>query len=913
MRILSFLVVFCWHSSANSQQIATISGIISDSRTSRPLYNAQISFEGLSIQTNSDEAGKFLLSMPSKGEYVLAVVATDYLKKRIPIVVENVSIDLGTVFLEKDVSSEKTDNLITLTDGDLSDDEETFAISSGLLQSSRDIFLRRAAFDFGQAFFKVKGYDSRNGKVTINGLEMNKFFDGRAQWNNWGGLNDVLRNQQFTPGLSMNTFSFGGILGNTNMDTRPSGLRPGFRLSSSFSNRSYRGRAMVTYNSGMGEKGLAYTISSSRRWANEGFLEGTLYDAYSFFGSLEYKANEENTFLLTAILAKNRRGRSAAVTEEVYELVGNRYNPYWGLQNGKLRNSRERDIFEPIFLFNYFLETDKTRWTTGIAYQFGVNARSRLGYYDAANPDPTYYRYLPSHYINNPSGADFTNASLAREGFLENPQIQWEQLYQANRNAELGGRAAYLLHDDVASDKQLTLSSSFEYLVSPNISLGLGAHAKNLNSENYAQIKDLLGAEFHQDIDFFSNTANDVLVDERKTIGNRFGYNYQIKASEIKGFAQASINFNKLSAFTAISLENSSFQRIGLFQNERFPETSLGESEKISFSTMGLKGGASYFLSGRHWIAINAAQIGRPPTLQNLFVNPRENNDLVPEILPETITSITGTYNVRLTDLVARLTLFYTRFMDTTDINFFFVDSGLGSDFVQEVITQMDKLHKGVEVGLEYELSTQVKVSLVGNFGNYTFASDPEVQINFDPSGSEEESIAPSGNVQLGVANIKNLRLSQGPQTALALGIEYRDPKYWWVGASANYLGDNHLGISTITRTQSFLLDPDTGEQFAEATDESVNRLLEQKKLEDIYLLNITGGKSWFLGKKYISAFLSVNNLFDSVFRTGGYEQSRNGNFGQLQQETLSGQPSFGPKYWSGFGRTYFLNLAISF
>ena len=121
------------------------------------------------------------------------------------------------------------------------------------------------------------------------------------------------------------------------------------------------------------------------------------------------------------------------------------------------------------------------------------------------------------------------------------------------------------------------------------------------------------------------------------------------------------------------------------------------------------------------------------------------------------------------------------------------------------------------------------------------------------------------------------------------------------------------MNPSTITRTQSFLLDPDTGEPFPNANDENVAQILKQQKLDDIYLLNLVGGKSWLVNKKYISVFASVNNLFGAVFRTGGYEQSRNGNYGQFQKDNLSGTPSFGPKYWYSYGRTYFLNLALSF
>ncbi|MEZ4809636.1 MAG: TonB-dependent receptor [Allomuricauda sp.] len=911
MRTALFWAVFCCASIQYGQQGTRISGNAQEGSTQRPIQNATIRLEGISQEFVTDTNGDFGLESTLSGEHTLEITALGFVSRRFAVFLEGNPIDLGTIFLEKDITQEKTDNLITLTDGDLLDDGEAISGASGLLQSTRDIFLNRAAFDFGQAFFKVRGYDSGNGIVLLNGIPMNKFFDGRPQWNNWGGLNDVVRNQEFTNGLLPNPFTFGGILGNTNIDMRPAGMRPGIRLSSSASNRTYRGRLMATYNSGLGENGLAYTFSASRRWAKEGYVEGTLYDTYSFFGALEFRLNTNNSLVLTSILARNRRGRSAAITEEVFDLMGNQYNPYWGEQQGSIRNSREREVFEPIFLLNYFLRSKKLEWTTGIGYQIGSNARGRLGYYNAPNPDPTYYRYLPSYYINSSIGADFSNANLAKDGFVQNPQMQWEQFYAANKAND--GKAAYVQYNDVVNDNQITLSSAAQYRSNENIFIGGGVNIKRLNSENYAEIGDLLGATFVEDTDAFSGTLNDVNGNLTKTEGEIFNYDYQLETSQLEAFGQVGISFNKWSGFVGASFSNCNVQREGLFLNERFLENSFGPGEKVTFSGIGFKGGLTYFLSGRHWFTANAGKLERPPTLQNIFINPRENNEIVPDIQKETITTVDLGYFIRLPDLTGRISAFYTRFQNTTDINFFFVDSGLGSDFVQEVITGLDKLHKGIELGLEYQASSSVKLSAVGNLGHYVYASDPAVQINFDTAGAEEDLIDLEGNKDLGIATLKELKLAQGPQTAFAFGVEYRSPKYWWVGTTANYLTDNYISVSTITRTKSFLLDPETGERFPDATRENVAKLLAQHKLEDIYLLNLIGGKSWLVGKKYISVFASVNNLFDSVFRTGGYEQSRNGNFGQLQQDNLSGTPSFGPKYWYGYGRTYFLNLAISF
>jgi hypothetical protein len=666
---------------------------------------------------------------------------------------------------------------------------------------------------------------------------------------------------------------------------------------------------MATYTSPTKNNGLIYTISASRRWAKEGYIDGTLYDAYSVFGALEYQIDSKNSLVATAIWASNRRGRSSAITEEVQELVGNDYNPYWGSQNGEIRNSRERKIAEPMFMLNHYFESDNVTWNTGISYQSGIHSKSRLGYYNAPNPDPVYYRYLPSFYINSPIGANFISADLAKQGFLDNPQIRWDALYTANSI----DKTAYVLYDDVIEDDLLTINSVGNIKLLDHFKIDIGLNFKQLQSENYAKIKDLFGADFHDDIDPFSNTANNLDGSSDRSENDIFNYHYGLTADQWNAFFQLEYSYKKWRTFIAAQFTNSAYQRNGLFRNERYIDNSLGKSTSLSFSNLGYKGGLSYQITGRHWVSANGALLERPPVMQNSFVNPRENNDVVPDLQNETVTSADINYFLRLPKLTGRFTGFYTRFQHTTDVNYFYVDAGVGSDFVQEVITNLDKLHLGTELGLEYEISPSVKLSAVASIGKYLYASDPDVTINFDTAGSEEDLINLEGLIDLGIANIKDYKLAQGPQKAFAVGIEYRDPKYWWVGGTANYMANNYANISTITRTPSFYIDPETGQSFPDATKENVARLLKQERLDNFYLLNLVGGKSWLKKGKYISVFASINNVFDTVFRTGGYEQSRNGNYGQLKQDNLSGNPSFAPKYWYGYGRTYFLNLAYSF
>ena len=93
--------------------------------------------------------------------------------------------------------------------------------------------------------------------------------------------------------------------------------------------------------------------------------------------------------------------------------------------------------------------------------------------------------------------------------------------------------------------------------------------------------------------------------------------------------------------------------------------------------------------------------------------------------------------------------------------------------------------------------------------------------------------------------------------------------------------------------------------------------------------MNIIGGKSWRIDGKTLGFFASINNVLDVTYKTGGFEQARNANFRQLNQDVSSATPAiaatptsnaipanysaFAPKYFYGYGRTYFVNLYLNF
>ena len=215
MRLLISSLILFISQFAMCQNPVEVTGLLLDAASKFPLENVRIQIEGEVTETYSDNVGFFTLKIPKGFDGILNFSKKDYQTKRIPLdLVEN-NLAFGNIFLEKDVTQELTDNLITLTDAELLDENEADIFSGGLLQASKDIFLRRAAFDFGQAFFKVRGYDSRYSRVFLNGIPMNQLFNGRPQWSQWGGLNDVMRNQTYTHGITHNPLGVNQLLGPT--------------------------------------------------------------------------------------------------------------------------------------------------------------------------------------------------------------------------------------------------------------------------------------------------------------------------------------------------------------------------------------------------------------------------------------------------------------------------------------------------------------------------------------------------------------------------------------------------------------------------------------------------------------------------------------------------------------------------
>ena len=802
-----------------AQSLGVVKGTVSDSFNVEPITGVKVELVGTSIEQLTDAQGNFVFQNVPAGNQLVKLSLDGYETQNFPVVVvDGEEVNLGPILMYEEALNQTDLSVISLSDDELNADEGVADNTAGLLQASRDVFLNTAAFEFSSTFFRARGYNSENGKVLINGVEMNKLYDGRPQWSNWGGLNDLMRNQVLSNGLTASEYTFGGVGGANNVIMRASEYGEGGRVSYASSNRSYTGRVMASYSSGLSDNGWAYSFLFSRRFGNEGYRDASLYDANSFLVSVEKVINDKHSINFTGFYTPNRRGKTSGNTQEVYDLKDTKYNSYWGEQDAGKRNSRIKKVQEPVIMLNHYWNiSESTSLNTNLAYQHGRIGNSRLEFGGStlvtdssgndfivgggSNPDPTYYQKLPSYFLRDADNPDYEGAYLAEQEFLDDGQIDWEAMYSANVNSgNNGGNSIYALYEDRNDDKQFSANTILNSQLNDNTILNASVSYRKLNSENFASMIDLLGGTGYLDVDPFADTleeAQNDLNNPNRIIGegDKFKYHYEIDADVLESFAQAQFTYDKVDFYVGGQVSATNYQRNGLYENGRFPgEDSYGKSDKLSFTNYGVKAGATYKISGRHLVDVNAGYRTKAPSIRNSFSNSRENNATVYGLDDEKITSLDASYIIRTPVLQGRVTGYYTQFQDATEISFFYADGvaiatqaadgtieTVENAFIQEVVTGIDKRNIGLEVGLTAQVTSTIKLKAVAALGDYVYSDDASVYATsseIKEFESDGEIFNEGDRLDFGTTYLKNYHVAGGPQRALSLGFEYRDPEY---------------------------------------------------------------------------------------------------------------------------------------
>ena len=796
--------------------------------------------------------------------------------------------------------------------------------SSGLLQASRDVYAATAGFNFSAARFRIRGYQSDMSVNMINGMPMYDMESGWAQWYKWGGLNDVTRYSETKAWLSSNPYHFGGIGGYANIDARASARREGTRISYALTNRAYNHRLMASYATGMQSNGWAFAFTVSGRYAYEGYVEGTSYEAFSYYAAAEKKVNDQHSLNFAVLGAPTTRGRASISIQEAYDLAGNNYyNSNWGYQtlaDGTRikRNARLQKSHLPVLIFNhdYKISKDK-KLSTGVSFSFGSNGRTALNWYDAADPRPDYYKNLPSYYygIN-----DVANAAVAENNWasVDGRQLNWDQFYFANTkntfaqenangiigNTVTGNRAKYIVENQRNNQMVGGLNSVFSHTIG-NINLTHGIIYQLQRNHSFKTMDDLLGADFWVDVDQFAeqdfldpNAAQNDVDTPNKIIenGDVFGWNYYIFNSKTELFNQAEFSLGKFDFYGALNLSHKAFWREGLYRNGRFLDNSFGKSDVNLFFNYAVKAGATYNISGRQFVSVNGAVMTQAPFSRSAYVSARTRDFTAPNLENEFIYTGDVNYLIRYPKLKMRLTYYYTERKNVLWSRSFYHDEY--RSFVNYVMEGVDYLNHGLEFGIDGNIYGGLSANAVVAFGEYIYNSRPTASIYRDNSA---EVIARDKVIYL-----QNFKVGGMPQTAASLGLKYSGKKYWFAGVNFNYFGDIYLDPNPDRRTEEAVANyVESDPQYQETIAQTQLNTDQDAFLNNAYNVSLFAGKSFKISNYFLNINVNINNLTNNRrFVTGGFEQLR------YDSQDIN---RFPPRVGYLYGLNYFVMATLRF
>lgn len=936
MRIkLTLLTLLCIAMTALAD--TGVKGIVVDSRTGKPVADANVLLRERAIFVVTGSDGVFTISNTSPGEDVIDIIVSGYEDASQDVVLkENIVLNIGEIKVKAvggEIRADKDD--LIFNEEELAEDEGIGQQVSTISGATDDIYYQAANYNFSTVRFRMRGYDTNWQTGYVNGVNMNDAMRGLFNYSMFGGMTSgAFRNRSTEIGQSAASYGYGSIGGSSNVTTYASEYAPGWKGNLSYTNSNYMLRAMLQYASGLNKHGWAFSASVIGRYAPEGVIEGTFYNSIGYFFAVQKVFNDKHSLNLSTWGAPTQRASNAAATQETYDLAGsNLYNPSWGYLNGKKKSSRVIEAFDPSVMLNW-LWTPKmgTKLNTALAFRSNNYSSSALNWYQAADPRPDYYRYLPSYYaptVTEEEDPDLYAQQLAQQEFVRDAwqndpsirQINWDQLYLTNhlncqqydRDPSLVGQSTYILEDRHSNFNAYMLNSNLDHRLNDYMTLQAGLNVTYTDAHYYKTIRDLLGGEYWRDIDNFSERdfagdvnimQNDLDNPNRKVYkGDIFGYNYYIRNIGSRLWAQNQIVTKHWNVNYAAEVSTTNFWREGMMRNGRAPydeETkgigkpqSLGTGNMHSFVNFGVKAAATYKLDGRNFFTAHVGYGSRAPLPNDAYISPRTKDTSVGVLKSEKYLAADLSYTWNYKNFRGSVKGYYTYIWDAMKRSGFY-DYDLNS-FMNYAMSGMQLEYKGIELGLQYKILSNLSVSAAGSIGDYRYKNNPWGVRSYE-NGSEADVVRK--------VYLKNYHIGGTPQQAVSFAINY-NIKRWFFEVNTQWMGDGYFELSPSRHEEMPGLW-----KFCSSEEDYKQRMEEithQDKLNNEWVMNLSIGKLIYTKFGQININLSVNNLLNNRnIQTGGWQE---GKFDYTNYDVNK----FPNKVYYAQGIRVYLNLGIRF
>jgi len=868
MKKLLLLVLLLGSFAAFSQ--GTITGTVMDSDLGGPLSGANVIETGGTAGAITDFEGNFSLQVNSNSG-AITVSYLGYTNQQVSYTLTGGSADLGSIQLAPDANA--LEEVVIIGSGviDLAEGRRTPVAVSTITATeiqervSGNVEITQALKNtpsvhvseqtgFGDSQFYLRGFDQTNIAVLLNGQPVNGMEDGRVYWSNWAGIGDIANAIQVQRGLGASKLAISSVGGTMNIVMKAANRKKGGFVRFLGANDSYA-KGTVAYNTGISEKGWAFSVLLDYWQAHRKWAKGTYGQGQNYFFAAGYKPNDTHAFNFLVTGAPQLHGQKWSQSKDVIE-ADPKFNQHWGYDeetgvNGSgITSERQNYYHKPVMNLNW-------DWTMGEKSELSTVAYASWGRGGGTG--------------DRGNGRIRTEDPDGEFGPLSG-QLDYEAIAANNAIVGVGGDygaengAGYIRRASVNNHQWYGVVSNFNHEFTDNLTFNLGVDGRMYTGDHFRQVVDLYGlsgwsndrpddavvsATF--DATPWASLTNFASEDER------IAYDYSEDIGYIGGFGQLEYATDRFSVFFQGAYSSQSYQR-----EDRFAEKT---SDKVSRTGYNLKGGLSYTIESAHTLFLNGGYYSRQPYLDNIFSFNGSNADLIsPEVDNELIRSVEVGYHFKEGRFAANFNAYVTNWDNRTLSNIDRSDNGTPDDETDDFDISMQQRginqhHAGAEFDFSWRACDWITINAYLSGGSWIYEGESSLSIyNMDTQEliSEEDGI-----------NRDGVKVSTAPQTTMGLRAKATIVKGLSIDGNVNYR-----------------------ERHYEFTDPST------------------------ASKDYVSKQLGAYETFDFgltyMFNLGSNDLTFRGNvFNAFDELGFSNSDAFG--YFTENGRTYNASLKYSF
>lgn len=888
--------------SAIAQSVVT--GKIVDENNA-PLIGATIVVPGTSQGTGTDMSGNFSLKVTAPAK-TIEISFVGYVTETREI--KGAKTDLGIIAMKPDavtlqdvvvtssiaVARKTPVAVSTVSAADIEYKLGTQEFPE-VLKSTPGIYSTKSGGGYGDANTKLRGFQSANVAVMVNGVPMNDMEGGTVYWSNWAGLSEVTRSMQVQRGLGASKVAAPSVGGSINIVTNSIDAKRGGSASFGMGNDGLY-QVSFSISTGLTKSGWAMSVMGAKRWA-DGYVQGTDYTAYNWFVNISKRINDRHQLSLTAFGSPQehyqRPNNLSGLSIEGYQQVKDymkgkspyRYNPTYGFgKNGERKTSSYNEYHKPQISLNHQWQIDhKSALSTALYMSIGRGS----GYRGEG---------LTSTLANTWYGAN--NGVLATTYRNADGTFAYDQIQEMNEQSDHGSEMVMALNKN--NHEWYGLLSTYTNQIGKYLELTAGLDFRYYVGHHTAEINDLYNGKYYTDIRYRGQVLaenNAAAADpnwqyEKLHVGDVIYRDYDGHVHQEGVFGQLEFSKEKITAFVSGSLSNTGYWRYDRF----YYDAEHAESEHTNYLGGTIKGGINWNITEKSNLFANVGYISRAPFFSyGVFLNSQNSHAINPDATNEKVFSAELGYGFRSRYFSANVNGYYTKWMDKTmSRTGTFSQGERDGERYYLNLSGVDARHMGIEFDFTSTLSRWLELNGMLSYGDWEWASDAKGYF-YDMSGQPLADVK-NGKIASGIqaddhawVNLKQkgVKVGGSAQTTASLGLTLRPMKGLRVGLDwtvyARNFSDYTVNASSLTANADYnVVEPWTipwGNQF-----------------------DLSASYGFKLGGVRATLYANLNNMFDQEYITDAYTPA-NG--------PANWQTAYGVFY--AFGRTFSVKLKVNF